>query len=90
MFTDPDTGLIGFQYYDCSDVSIQDLKVQLGEHIYEIPSADFTFASGYDCMIALTKGVTNDQIILGMPFFVAYDVTFNNADLTVSMSIDTT
>ena len=101
----PDTGsdYVAYDYADvkCSELVFYDLKVQVGDSLFVIPGGDYTFTTtsstdveNSQCTVAIADselyGYTSDKLVMGWPFFIAYDVTFNNADFKVTMSIDAT
>ena len=87
----------------CSDLTLEDLKVQVGDNVYVLPSSAYTLQDVYTpkeggsdiiyCYIQITTidqdyGFPQDAVILGKPFTSAYSSTFDLDALTVTLSIN--
>lgn len=88
--------LYDFEAY-CSDLTLEDLKVQVGDNVYVLPSSAYTWQYVDDddikCYIQITAidqdyGFPQDAVLLGKPFTSAYSSTFDLDALTVTLSIN--
>ena len=91
---DPNFAGLHVTSQDCTGLVLEDLKIVVGANLYVLPSATYAYsdADANDCYILISTadsayGYPDNAVVLGLPFQAAYDSTFNQDELKVSLNI---